>query len=209
MKRKNTGSLSFMRSVRKFFKKLCAALSEVKIELPFFGGKIAFPLNCWTLLILLIILIAGSIIWSVFYNKPCVYTDAAKTDPEAISWLIENEAQAVVAEDLGLIKEIFAGDAIIVDAASQGGTPQRWVNPINRYQPLFKDYDFLEAENTNIKATGPINNDTVEYISGSQGMYTVSGQTYSYQNPDNASQWTATKINGCWKITRFEFNVSK
>jgi hypothetical protein len=110
-------------------------------------------------------------------------------------------------EDMGLIKAIFAEDAIIVDVAAKGGTPQKWNNPINRYQPLSEDYDFLEAKNTNIKATGPIKNDTVEYISGSEGKYTAKGIPGQYNNPDDASRWTVKKIEGCWKITMFEFNI--
>jgi hypothetical protein len=135
----------------------------------------------------------------------CRYSSSFN-DNEAIVWIIEQEAVAVTSKDIDLINAIFAEKAIIVDAASQGGNPTQWNNPINRYQPLFKDYDFIDAENTNIRATGPINNNTVEYTSGSNGTYIVNGQTNSYTNPDNASRWTVTKINGCWKITRFVFN---
>lgn len=209
MKKRKAPSHSLISSVRKFFKKLCASLSEVKITLPFFGGNIAFPLNCWTLLILLIILIIGATIWRFFYNTPCAYSNEAKTDPEAITWLIDHEAQAVVSKDINIIKNIFTENATIVDVAANGGTPQTFTNPIDRYQSLFKDYDFSVAENTNIRATGPINSDTVEYISGSHGKYTVNGQTNVYQNPNDASRWTVQKINGCWKITKFEFNVTK
>lgn len=208
MKKRNAASRNLLSSTRKFFKKLCASLSEVKIELPFFGGKIAFPLNCWTLLILLIILLTGSIIWWLFYNTPCVYSNEAKTDPEAIVWLIEHEAQAVVSEDMVLIKAIFTEDAIIVDAAANGGTPQRWINPIDRYEMLFSNYNFLAAQNTNIMATDPINGATAVYTSGSDGKYMKNnGQPLEYHNPNNASRWTATKIDGCWKITMFEFNL--
>lgn len=139
----------------------------------------------------------------------CVYTRSAQTDAEAIAWLIEHEAQAVTTENIDLIKAIFTENAIIVDVAANGGTPQKWNNPIDRYQPLFLDYDFLDAENTNIKATSPIDDDTVVYISGSRGDYTGSGQFDHYDHPAGASRWTVIKIDGCWKIAKFEFNVIK
>jgi hypothetical protein len=154
-------------------------------------------------------IIAPTVLWLyLHWPAKCAYAGFAKTDPEAITWLIEHEAQAVVDEDLGLIKEIFAENAIIVDYF-EANSPSIWNNPIARYQPLFKDYQFIDTRNTNIRATGPINGDTVEYISGSHGSYRVNGQTTSYKNPDDASRWKVTKINGCWKITRFEFNVTK
>ena len=137
----------------------------------------------------------------------CIYNSKTQSDAEAIAWLIEHEPQAVVSEDMNLIKGIFADEAKIVDYFNRS-SPIIWSNPIDRYQPLFKDYQFIDAQNTNIKATGPISSNTVKYISGSHGAYTFKGQTYTFQNPDDANHWTVTKINGCWKITRFDFNAS-
>lgn len=139
----------------------------------------------------------------------CVYAGKAQTDAEAITWLIESEAEAVLTEDMGLIQEIFTEKAIIVDLAANGGPTQKWNGPFERYQPLFAEHDFFNAKNTHIKSTGPINGDTVIYISGSQGDYTDNGQSMHYDHPIGASRWTLKKIDGCWKITNFEFNVIK
>jgi hypothetical protein len=136
----------------------------------------------------------------------CIYSLTAQTDAEAITWLIEQEAAAVVSKDMNLIKDIFTEDATIVDRAAYGGSPQTYYGSTNRYQGLFKDYDFSSATNTTIKATSPINGDTVVYISGSRGDYTGK-QTEHYNHPLGSSRWTVKKIDGCWKITMFEFNV--
>ena len=207
MSRKKKPAPSLMESVRRWFKKRSDGLKDVKITFSLFGNTITFPLNQSTFLVFIIFPIIGSLIWLAFYNKPCIYSDAAATDPEAIAWLIEQEPQAVVSEDMNLIKGIFAEDAKIVDYFNRS-SPTIWSNPIDRYQPLFKDYQYIDAQNTNIKATGPISGDTVKYISGSHGTYTFKGQSYKFQNLDDASHWTATKIKGCWKITRFDFNAS-
>jgi hypothetical protein len=209
MAKKKTPPPSLMESIRRWLKKRFNGFKDVKITLSLFGNTISFPLNQSTFLVLIIFPIIGYLIWLNLNTKPCVYTAEAKTDAEAIQWLIEHEAQAVTTEDMDLIKAIFAKDAIIVDAASYGGAPQKWNNPIDRYQPLFKDYDFSDAENTNIRAKNPINGDTVVYISGSHGSYTVNGQPDHYDHPIGTSRWTVRKIDGCWKITKFEFNVSR
>ena len=140
-------------------------------------------------------------------HPTCSYTGVAKTDPEAISWLIQQEAVATVSGDMDLIKEIFAEDARIVDYANRE-TPEFWSNPIDRYQQLFKDTQFIEDQNINIKAMGSVSGNTAYYISGSMGSFQYNGQVYTFVNSDDASHWTLTKINGCWKITKFEFNAS-
>ena len=128
---------------------------------------------------------------------------------ESIVWLIEKEADAVVHKDMKRIKEIFADNAKIVDYFDKNN-PVSWSNPIERYQPLFKDYDFSSAENTDIKAVGSINGGVTQYyISGSHGQYKTNGQTFPpFLNPGDANHWTLEQIEGCWKIIKFDFNAS-
>ena len=158
-----------------------------------------------------ILLVSGPVY--IYYNNSvapastCIYSAAAKTDDEAIHWLIEQEARAVVSENMDLIVGIFNDKAKIVDYYDRN-SPTVWKNPIDRYQQLFKDYEFTDTQNTNIRSLGAINRDTAYYISGSHGTYFHNGQNQLFQNPDDASHWTLIKINGCWQITKFEFNAS-
>lgn len=139
----------------------------------------------------------------------CIYPNGYN-DTEAIPWLIEHEAQAVNTEDMSLIKTIFSEDAVIKDLAAKGGPTKTWKNPIDRYQPLFDKYDFSDATNTDIKAIISVSGDTAVYTSASDGKYASNnGQPLDYHNPSDANRWTATKVGGCWKITMFEFNVTK
>lgn len=136
----------------------------------------------------------------------CIYASAAKTDTEAIPWLINQEAQANISEDIDLIKEIFADDAMIVDYYNKN-SPVIWRNPDDRYTQLFIDADYIAARNTDIKAI-LISGDTAYYTSASDGTFKANGQTVWYANPDDANHWTVKKISGCWKIIKFEFNAS-
>lgn len=157
--------------------------------------------------IAILVIMLGTSVYYFVRPQKCVYTGAAKTDAEAIHWLIEAEAQAAVAADLNLIKDIFAVDAIIIDYGDRN-LPVKWNNPIDRYQPLFEAYQFISLQNDHIMARRPIQGETAYYVSGSHGSYQHDGQTIPLQNPDDASHWTVTKIAGCWKITKFEFNAS-
>jgi hypothetical protein len=183
-------------------------------DLPFVRKKFG-PLKQKTTKILYITLGIFSIALGLFYplqdniRKPaaCIYAGAAKTDAEAISWLINQEARVTVSGDMEIIQTIFAEDATIVDHGNRD-FPVVWKNPIDRYGQLFMDAQFIDARNTNSKAVGMVGGDTAYYISGSEGAYLDNGQKFQYLNPDDANHWTLAKINGCWQITKFEFNAS-
>ena len=140
-------------------------------------------------------------------DQPSVCAYGNVTDAEAIRWLIDQETQAVVSENITLIKGIFQDEAKIIDYFDKSA-PIVWSNPLDRYQTLFRDYEFIDAQNTNIRSMGAINGDTAYYMSGSHGTYIHNGQTSRFQNPDDASHWTVTRVNGCWKIAKFDFNAS-
>jgi hypothetical protein len=126
----------------------------------------------------------------------CAYAGITGSDEEAIVWLINAEGEAVVSENLGLIKKIFAADAIFVDMLTQ----EKWFSPVARYTHLIDAADYTTASHADINRAF--------FTSGSSGAYMANGIKSSYSTKPDSDHWTLEKQRGCWVITKFEFNAS-
>jgi hypothetical protein len=132
----------------------------------------------------------------------------AITDTGIITRLIEAEAQAILDEDISIIRAIFAEDATIWDAARD----ERWEDPIARYAALFANTDFIEDVHFEVQPAGPGITENVAYFtSGSKGKFISvddPSQTHEFDNPDCSDHWTFGRNSaGCWVITNFTFNA--
>ncbi len=145
---------------------------------------------------------------------PCPYQ--AQTDMETIDRLIQAEGEAVVREDISLIRAIFVPDAII----RRGDTGEQWNNPVTYYTNLFSALDFTQATHYGIQPAGPGITESVAYFtSGSRITYGPTGATPVFQdNPPTppaspstqygSEHWTLQKNRaGCWQITELVFNA--
>ncbi len=136
---------------------------------------------------------------------------AATTDEETLRGLIDAEGRAVIEEDLGIICLVFARGATIVNVAEN----RAFTDPIQRYQEKFANEKHFRVDHGHF---------TLQSISASRAFATTSssGQwmwkkdltarpsptPFAYDLPPNADEWTFGKdINGCWVITRLEFNA--
>ena len=138
---------------------------------------------------------------------PCPYH--APTDHDTIFKLIEAEAIAVNTEDIKIILEIFAPDAMFYDY--QYDSPQTWEGPIKRYKDdLFLNADIRELKHFGISPAGQgVDGDTAYYTSGSSGKIKINGgDTKDFSNPPGSDHWILEKDeHGCWVIVRMEFNA--
>jgi len=127
-------------------------------------------------------------------------------DEETITRLIHAEAEAVLKEDILIIRAIFAENAVIRD----GGSEEQWNDPISRYNKLFAETRFTDAVHFDIQPAGPgISGNVAYFTSGSRGSYvTTDGYSGSYDHPPCSDHWTFSR-NGaaCWVITEFTFNA--
>jgi hypothetical protein len=146
---------------------------------------------------------------------PCPYQ--ADNDMNTIKRLIEAEAEAVNIENISIIHDIFAPDATIHD---KDNTPEDFPPPITRYNKLFAETDYRDAEHFDIeeKVIGAV----AYFTSGSRGEYRVGsgdwmkycngssgpGSTYCSPTDYGSDHWTLQKNSfGCWEITEFSFNA--
>ena len=130
----------------------------------------------------------------------------ANTVTETLISLIHAESQAANNDDLALIDQIFAPDALIL----RGDTGEYWDNPRAYYEPTFQALDFRDAEHFDIHII-EITDQMAWCTSGSRGYYGPSGTTPTepYDNPNPSDHWTFSKdTQGCWIITKFDFNAS-
>jgi hypothetical protein len=129
----------------------------------------------------------------------------AATDAEMLFAMIDAEAQAVLDEDIQLIKAIFASDAIIRNEA----TGCKWSNPETYYTEKFRNEIHCRAEHYDYR---------VEKLTSQEALVTTAnwgqwgwedqGCTMTYDNPAGADRWHFRKDRfGCWHIDRFTYNA--
>lgn len=164
-------------------------------------------LGWWYLIPILYLVAAMAFLWLVGKSCPdCPFQ--GKTDAEIIVKTIAAEGTAVVDEDIALIQQIFAEDAVITDAS----TKEVWTRD-DRYSTLFKNTDFgwarqYEFQPDPSRPTG----DLKVFTTGSRGRYWNSGtgSWLDYDNEPGSNKWTLTKNDcGCWVIVEFTFNLPK
>ena len=131
------------------------------------------------------------------------------TDAATIIRIIQAEAEAVNVEGeqgIAIIRCIFDEQAYIRDEASG----EEWHDPVARYEALFANADYVDAENVEIQPAGAgITGDVAWFTSESQGMVVVNGEPVPYSRSPHECHWTLRKdSSGCWAITRFVFNAS-
>jgi uncharacterized membrane protein YeaQ/YmgE (transglycosylase-associated protein family) len=142
---------------------------------------------------------------AIYVPRTCRYGGA--TPVASIELVIQAEAEAAKSKDISIIQAIFAKEAIVRD----GSSGQLWNDPIARYETLFNNTTFTNAEHLEIQPAGPGNKSTIAWFtSASRGSYVsnIDSQPHSYDNPPLADHWTLSKNSmGCWVITNFTFNA--
>lgn len=188
--------------------RFCQWLEEKKVEvtIPLVVVSFKLPLNCKSLLIVVGLVAAAALVLLAprLLVKRCAYPASIRADQEAIVWLINAEGEAVVGEDMGTIRKIFAPDAVFVDML----TGEKWFSPVERYTHLFAAANYSAASHADIKAVSPVSGERAYFISSSSGSYTDSGGKHSYGNQPDADHWTLEKQGGCWVIAQFDFSAS-
>jgi hypothetical protein len=132
----------------------------------------------------------------------CPYQE--ETDMATITSIIEAEATAANNEDLSIIRDIFAPNALI--RFEVDGT--EWHTPIARYKELFDSADIFNSRHFGIQPTGKgITADTAWFISGSSGTYVPNGgEAQEYYNEVGKDSWVLKRnFFGCWVIAEFRF----
>lgn len=135
----------------------------------------------------------------------------------AFEELIRAEGTAVVNEDIGTIFLVFARDAVIVNVADVDATGQSktWTDAIQRYQEKFEyerhfrvDHGHFALHTESTSQAFATTSSSGEWM-WEQDLSAVPSPTpLFYETPPNADEWTFGKdVNGCWVITRFEFNA--
>ncbi|MBK8900556.1 MAG: hypothetical protein IPM53_05190 [Anaerolineaceae bacterium] len=115
--------------------------------------------------------------------------------------LIEKEAEAVQSKSQALIEEIFAPDAVKINAA----TSEQW-NARSRYAETLALEDHFEITHANIDVQ--INGNEAVATNDSCGAFTdSSGQTFVYSGP-KSDRWEFERDeNGRWWITSLTFAI--
>jgi len=129
----------------------------------------------------------------------------ATTDAETLFAIIDAEAQAVLSEDIELIKAIFAPDAIIRNEA----TGQEWDSPEAYYTEKFRNEVHCRVEHYDYHILKLTKTEALVTTRGrGEWGWEAQGCTMTYENPPDADQWRFRKdAFGCWWIVRFTYNV--
>jgi hypothetical protein len=135
-------------------------------------------------------------------SVPCLC--ASSTDYETITCLIHQESEAANKGDLGIISRIFAPNAVIF----RGDTNEIWNDPLSYYRSTFNAVKFIGAYHDDLAQVKRIGR--IEYwVSVSGGEYIQDGVKYPIKSQPSSDHWIFEKNQqGCWVITRFEFNAS-
>jgi hypothetical protein len=187
----------------------------MKIRIKQWWGKL--PITLKGVLIAGVFVIAAALIGAaatllapfIGTNNPlephCAYPPVISSDELQIQWLINQEGDALVAEYIDMIKQIFDPNAVIIDELSG----EKWIDPVARYTNLFSATAYLHANHSAIQIKIPIQNNRAVFTAASDGEYQTraDGKIYYYVNPPGSDEWTVEKKGGCWVVTQFRFNV--
>lgn len=135
-------------------------------------------------------------------NVQCPYQ--GDSDLATLTNLINAEATAVNAEDMSIIREIFAPNAVL----RYNGGKQVWNEPFTHYTELFETASIRNSKHFGIAPTGQgITAQKAWMISGSSGTYIPDGgEPVDYYNEPGKDTWVMTRnFYGCWVITEFGF----
>ena len=129
----------------------------------------------------------------------------APTDADTLFALVDAEAQAVLSEDIDLIKAIFAPDAIIRNEA----TDQEWDSPEVYYAEKFQNEIHCRAEHYDYRLL-KLTDEEGLVSTGNRGEWgwEAEGCAMTYESPPGADQWHFRKDTfDCWQIVRFTYNA--
>jgi len=126
------------------------------------------------------------------------------SDPEQVRAVILNEINGAIAQDLALLKSLYAPDAVIMD---HNGTPDDstddtiwhgWVNIERRYLAFFS---------AGFSSLTPV--DLSIQIDGNQAIGTHQGVVLDGTLYRDRGFYTLDKLNGQWMITQLEYGNEK
>lgn len=160
--------------------------------------QIVYALLSGIVLVMLIIFLFTSVRYECPYQQPDAGADT-------MIRLIKAETEAVKTENIEIIRQIFAREAIIKDAQSG----KIWADPVARYSTLFENTDFADLLHYEIQPVGPGGlMDVAWFTSASKGSFTTTnGKRSEFDNPPGSNHWILRKDRfGCWVITDFSFN---
>lgn len=129
----------------------------------------------------------------------------APTDTDTLFALIDAEAQAILSEDIELIKVIFDPGAIIRNKA----TDQQWGSPEVYYAEKFENEVHCRAEHYDYRIT-KLTDEEALVTTGNRGEWgwEADGCTTTYEHPPGADQWHFRRdALGCWRIVSFTYNI--
>ncbi len=135
-------------------------------------------------------------------NSDCPY--AGDSDLATLTNLINAEAEAIIAEDMDIIRKIFAPNAFFSYADGQ----QTWNTAEARYRELFDTATIRNPRHFGIAPTGEgITAMKAWMISGSSGTYIPNGgDPVDYYNEPGKDTWVMIRnFYGCWVISEFRF----
>jgi hypothetical protein len=133
---------------------------------------------------------------------PCPYAQAS--DQQTIIAVINAEAEAVLAENLDIIREIFAPYAAITD----GATGDTWSDPVQRYRQKFRREIHFEIIHENFRVNVSGNEATVTNDSRGAWAFEATPTQRTPYHSYGGDQWTLRKTgNGCWRIVSFTYNA--
>ena len=129
---------------------------------------------------------------SVGSGTVCAYD--GRSDEVTITNKIQAEAEAVNKEDISVIRNIFASNAVIRYDGESGS--EEWNDPVSFYKSKFDEADFVTAVHFNIQPDDKgLTSDTAWFISGSSGkMVFPDDSSIEYHNEVGSDRWTLKKI---------------
>jgi hypothetical protein len=122
--------------------------------------------------------------------------------------LIDDERQAVLDENLGVIAKIYDPHAIIRNDA----TGEQWDNPEAYYSAKFRNEIHCEIVHEDFRVI-TLTSDTALITTHSRGFWGWQSEDrctmrYGDETPPNHEEWYFSQEHGRWRIVRFIFNIA-
>ncbi len=151
-------------------------------------------------------LIGGMVSATIVMFITLVTVDLTRTycvgDFEQLKAMIEMEGNAVINQDINIIHNIYAADAVI--------SKQDTNEVFQAY--VYYSQKFTKEEHCNVNHSDYLvtdyARDQVTITTSSMGNYGLKGEgcAQAYSNPPGSDLWVFRKIGNEWKIVHFEFN---
>ena len=138
------------------------------------------------------------------------YLDAINQHPSdtIVTHLMEQEAQAGKTHDSGLVRSIYASNAVVADASCSSNHPdikQGIDEIIQRYQNL---PTFLSLDHVNVAVSwDPDSSEATRATATADTISEILNTDNTRQFIGGHEQWTFAKIDDHWLITSFIYNL--